>query len=226
METTLTPKRKRSYLSNPQALANYNAIFTNVETQPQIKTALAEYGYDTAKIAQGKSLAHAAQQAYNHNKKEDAESTATRHTFDTQADNLFAAFSTHRKAAKVAFRRQPQIIKQLGITGREPNAFAPRIEEAVNFYRTISQTPDIAEPLKTFKITEQTIAQAQQQITDTHAARAEYLREKGESQDATKQKDAAFRAIETWLSDFFAVARIALEDNPQLLEALTKLVRS
>ncbi|RRD60443.1 hypothetical protein [Tannerella forsythia] len=57
-------------------------------------------------------------------------------------------------------------------------------------------------------------------------ARADYLREKGESQDATKQKDAAFRAIETWLSDFFAVARIALEDNPQLLEALTKIVRS
>ena len=71
-----------------------------------------------------------------------------------------------------------------------------------------------------------TIAKAQHEAALVRQARADYLREKGESQDATKQKDAAFRAIETWLSDFFAVARIALEDNPQLLEALTKIVRS
>ncbi len=54
----------------------------------------------------------------------------------------------------------------------------------------------------------------------------EYLREVGESQDATKQKDAAFAEIDDWMRDFYAVARIALEDHPQLLETLGILVRS
>ena len=63
-------------------------------------------------------------------------------------------------------------------------------------------------------------------ITDLEAARAEYLREKGESQDSTKIKDAAFAKIDDWMSEFYAVAKIALEDNPQLLESLGKLVRS
>lgn len=225
-ETPTPKKRKSNYLSNEQALHNYQVIFTNLTTQPGINTAMAEYGYDEAKITQGKALADKARQAYNQNLREVAEITAARKTFDTQAETLFTLYAAHRKTAKVCFRRDPAVIKQLGITGRTPDAFAPRLEEAENFYRIITLTPAIATPLTQFKITEDTIAQAQKQIAQTRQARADYLREKGENQDATKQKDAAFRAIETWLSDLFAVARIALEDTPQLLEALTKVIRS
>jgi len=62
-------------------------------------------------------------------------------------------------------------------------------------------------------------------ITELEAARAEYLKEVGESQDATKAKDAAFAKMDDWMSEFYAVARIGLEDNPQLLEALGKVVK-
>jgi hypothetical protein len=58
------------------------------------------------------------------------------------------------------------------------------------------------------------------------AARSFYLIEKGESQDSTKIKDAAFYKIDDWMSEFYAVAKIGLEDNPQLLEALGKIVRN
>ena len=50
--------------------------------------------------------------------------------------------------------------------------------------------------------------------------------EKGETQNATKVKDQAFTAIEKWMRKFYAVANIALEDNPQLLESLGVFVRS
>ena len=63
-------------------------------------------------------------------------------------------------------------------------------------------------------------------ISDLEAARSEYLKEKGESQDSTKAKDAAFAKIDDWMSGFYAVAKIGLEDNPQLLEALGKTVKS
>ncbi len=57
-------------------------------------------------------------------------------------------------------------------------------------------------------------------------ARAVYLKEKGESQDATKIKDAAIAKLDDWMSEFYAVAKIGLEDNPQLLEVLGKTVRA
>ncbi len=62
--------------------------------------------------------------------------------------------------------------------------------------------------------------------TDLEAARAAYIKEKGESQNATGIKDAAFSKMNDWMSEFYAVARIGLQARPQLMEALGKSVRS
>lgn len=76
------------------------------------------------------------------------------------------------------------------------------------------------------KITADDLTTTNTLITELETARTEYLREKGESQDTTKAKDAALATIDDWMSEFYAVAKIALEDNPQLLESLGKIVRS
>ncbi len=39
-------------------------------------------------------------------------------------------------------------------------------------------------------------------------------------------KNKAFKDLEKYMSSFYAVARIALENEPQLLESLGKLVKS
>jgi hypothetical protein len=52
------------------------------------------------------------------------------------------------------------------------------------------------------------------------------LREVGESEDLTQQKDGAFSKLDEWMSEFYAVAKIALEDHPQLLESLGKSIKS
>jgi len=41
-----------------------------------------------------------------------------------------------------------------------------------------------------------------------------------------KEKEKTFKDLEKWMGFFFAIARIALEDEPQLLESLGKFVRS
>jgi len=76
------------------------------------------------------------------------------------------------------------------------------------------------------KISLEELNATQAQIGELKTTRASYRREVGESQEATKKKDAAFAKIDDWMSEFYAVARIALEDQPQLLEALGKVVKS
>jgi hypothetical protein len=46
------------------------------------------------------------------------------------------------------------------------------------------------------------------------------LKEKGEAQQSTLDRDEAFDELCKWFSSFRSIARIALFDKPQLLEAL------
>ncbi|MDR1583443.1 MAG: hypothetical protein LBS55_09360, partial [Prevotellaceae bacterium] len=45
------------------------------------------------------------------------------------------------------------------------------------------------------------------------------LSEKGKAQQSTIERDKAFDELCKWFSSFRAIARIALHDKPQLLEA-------
>ncbi|KAB8145930.1 hypothetical protein F8S13_02300 [Chloroflexia bacterium SDU3-3] len=44
--------------------------------------------------------------------------------------------------------------------------------------------------------------------------------ERSDAERATEDRDAALDALEDWLEDFVSVAKVALRDDRQLLEAL------
>lgn len=51
-------------------------------------------------------------------------------------------------------------------------------------------------------------------------------KETGEAQEATGIRDNALDKLAHWLSDFRAVAKVALDDSPQQLEKLGILART
>lgn len=59
--------------SELQYLENYRLLFTNLDEVQDLKTEMAEYGYDEEKIAEGKALFDKTQQLYNQNKQETTE---------------------------------------------------------------------------------------------------------------------------------------------------------
>ena len=94
------------------------------------------------------------------------------------------------------------------------------------FYQAIQNNPDLLHPLQRLKINAAHVQNQLNQLQAVERAYADYIQEKGESQQATKNKDMAFKSLEKWIREFYAIAKIALEDKPQLLESVAKLVRS
>ncbi len=132
----------------------------------------------------------------------------------------------HRKKAKVIFRNDPKTMDKLAVSGSLSKAYIKWLETVKKFYSVALKDNKIQGKLVRLKITADDLTATNTMISDLEAARAEYLREKGESQDATKAKDAALEKMDDWMSEFYAVAKIALEDKPQLLESLGVFVRS
>jgi hypothetical protein len=187
---------------------------------------MAEFGYDTESIAQGKTLLDETRTAYDTNKTEDDETAESYQKWSELKDSLADRYALDRKKAKVVFRNDELTKEKLGVTGILPQAYVKWLETTKKFYSVALSDNDIQTKLGRLKITADYLTETNTMVTDLEAARADYLREVGESQDATKIKDAAFVKMDDWMSEFYAVAKIALEDNPQLLESLGKLVRS
>ena len=213
-------------LTEAEVLEQYRVSLNNVEIQSEIATTMAEFGFDAPVIAEGKTLLTTTRQAFDLNQTEDDETSEEYDNFKTLKASLEETYSMHRKKAKIIFRNDPKTLEKLGVSGSLSNAYIKWLETAKKFYSVALKDPDIASKLIRLKITADDLTGANTLIGELEAARAEYLREKGESQDATKAKDAAFVIMDDWMSEFYAVAKIALADRPQLLESLGKFVRS
>lgn len=214
------------YKTDATLLEQYRVALNNATTNTDIATALTEIGFDETVINEGKALLQSARQAFEVNQTEDDETTQAYATFQERKDTLSATYGKHRKKARVIFRNDAVNTDALALKGEMPQAYIPWLETIKKFYTTADASEDIKTKLGRLSIVAEDITNALTAITELEAARTIYLRERGESQEATQAKDKALSNLGSWMSDFYAVARIALEDQPQLLEVLGKTVRS
>lgn len=216
-------KNRKSEL---ELLEDYRVVFENVNAITEIKTEMAEYGYDTAKINEGKALYQKAQQLFDKNKQETEEAKLAYKSFTNAYNEVAKVYSKHRKIAKVALIDKKEFWSPLHIEGTEADAYLKWIDDAKNFY-TFGKSNEVVKPiLEKFKLSQTAMEEQLTKIEEVQTLRAKYDKEKGESQDATQQKNKAFAEIAEWVKVFFAVAKIALDDRPQLLEGLRKVVKS
>lgn len=216
---------KRNF-TEAETLEQYRVSFENVEKQTEIATIMAEFGYDETLLTEGKELFTKTQNAYNENITENDERSTAYSNFMSLKTNLSKVYGLHRKKGKVVFRKDDTLLKYLGLKGSIPTSYINWLENVKKFYSVVIGNTAYETKLARLKVTPTELKETVAKITELETARAEYLKEKGESQDATKLKDTAFGELDDWMREFYAVAKIALEDNPQLLESLGKFVRS
>ena len=207
-------------------LEQYRVALENVEQQPQISQVMQEFGYEPTVLTEGKELLSTSINAYQNNQVEDDETTEAFANFASKREALLEQYKLDRKKARVVFRNNAVIQDKLVITGRIPSNFLKRLDIIKKFYAVALADEEIQNKLARLRVTADELNQTQQLINEVETARSAYIREKGESQTATQTKDQAFDEIADWMSEFFAVAKIAFEDTPQYLESLGKIIKN
>lgn len=213
-------------ITEAQLLQNYGVLFQNVKKDTVLAAELAEYGYDAAALTQGEDLYNALLEKYNANKTETAQETTAYAVFNKSIENAMALYTTDRKKAKIIFKDQPDVLKNLEVQGLAPVRNAALINTMKLFYNALNNNADWLNAVSKLKLNQEQVSNQLANISQTETDYAAYIQEKGESQQATQDKNKAFDDVTLWIREFYAVARIALEDQPQLLESVAKLVRS
>ena len=208
-----------------ETLELFRVSLENATQQTEIASIMSEFGYDQTKIDEGKSLWEDTRMKIDEKKTEGDEKSAAYSVFTGKKAELAVKYRLHRKKAKVAFGNDPLTLKRLLLTGVMPSTYVKIMENYRKFYYELDGDTTLQSKLAVLKVPVEEIQLGKQLIAEIEAARIQYHREIGESQDATQHKDAAFGTLDKWMSEFYAVAKIALEDKPQLLEALGKVVK-
>lgn len=209
-----------------EILELYRVSLNNAGSQPEISETLTEFGYGPDKLAEGKALLATARAAYDGSRTEKNETTAAYHAFNTKRDELAARYALDRRKAKAIFSAEPVVAERLDVADSLPRSYIRWLETVRAFYSVSRLDAGIQGRLSPLKITPEHLNEAHAMIGELEAARALYVQEVGESQNATKLKDTAFARVDDWMRKFYAVAKIALEESPQLAESLGRLVRS
>lgn len=211
---------KKKYLTDAELLEQYRVSFDNAKNQTEIATIMAEFGFDSVVMKEGETLLETARSAYDFNKKEGDETSKAYKDYAKVKDQLEKIYILDRKKAKVIFQNDPNAYQELGLIGEVPKSHINLIEAIKKFYTGLNDSEERKAKVAKLKITPEGIAKATELLGTVNALRSEFLKELGESQLSRKTKDEALAAIELWMRDFYAVAKIALDDKVKLMKAL------
>ncbi len=213
-------------ISETQLIQNYGVLFKNAKFESVLAGELAEYGYNAATIEQGEALYNNLVQKYDTNKAETAQETTAYAVFSNAFETTLSTYKTDRKKAKIVFKNQPDVLKNLQLNKSLIERNATMIDAMRLFYEMLQNNAEWVNALQRLKITTDHVNQQLANVTNVQTVYATYVQEKGESQQATQDKNKAFDEVNKWVSEFYSVAKIALEDQSQLLESIAKWVRS
>jgi hypothetical protein len=207
-------------------LNSARVAINNALSSPKIQSYLSVYGYSPEKIQQGNALYDAALAAQQQQRVEYGEQIAATATLNQVWETASKSYIKFVKIARIAFKDDAGIATQLGLNGSRKDSLSGWLAQAQQFYGNLLNNSELVTKLNEYGITLEKLQAGFTEILAVEAANLAKTKEKGNAQNATQTRDLAIDALSSWLSDYVAIARIALEEESQLLESLGILERS
>jgi glucose-6-phosphate isomerase len=192
----------------------------------EIMTLLSEYGYTEEKLKAGRALYEKADELYHVQRKEYGDQFAASDELKKAwkaADKLYMRYV---KVARIALKDERAAFQKLDLNGLRKKTISGWLVQAKQFFINTLAEPAIVAKLAEFGATQEKLAAAKELVEEVELANATQEREKGEAQEATEKRDAAFENLQDWVYDFLSISRIALEDEAQLIERMGVLERA
>lgn len=216
-------KTKKSLADSMATIINaINGVLNNSE----ILLLMEQFGYTKERIEkQGILLYNNTMELMISQKKEYGE----QYTASTQVNNLwnvaYSDYMTTLRLCRIALKNKPGALHSIAATGTRKRSLTGFIDNARMLYNNLLTQTKYMDAVTSFGITNTKLDKGLSQIDELEGAYQDFLKEKGEAQNNTVLRDNAFDELYDWYSDFRATARIALQNEPQLLEKLGIVIK-
>lgn len=192
----------------------------NAISDTEVKSLLTVFGYGDDRLNTGKALLDTVNQLQQQQQKEYGDQFEATDALNETWDNANKEYMRLVKVARIALKSEHACYLKLDLIGRRKESLSGWLKQAKQFYLNALADNVVLEKMAEFGMSQEKLEAGKTLVEQTETANAAQKKEKGEAQEATQKRDEALDDLEEWLSDFIAIARIALEDHPQLIEKL------
>lgn len=199
----------------------------NAADDPVINDRLAPFGYDEVKHAANKALYNETVQFVSDQRKEYGEWITACNSFRLALEKARVDLNRIRK--RLSFWLKPDDPKAIALQlyNDSVSKYTNFLAVAKNFYATLLADQETLDKLAPFGYTTETVSNLQQDVNALDSLRASREKEDGDSQYATKARNAKLDELDEACEEIKALGQLVFEnDEAQYLEKLGILVRS
>ena len=215
----------KSRLSIADRLAHAQLALDNALANRAITATLAAYGYTSERLREGAALRDNVRALSQRQRGEYGDLFAAKDTLQALRQQAHQAYMRYVNVARVTFKTDRGTLEALGIAEPRKDRLAHWLEQAQQFYANALADSAILSRMAGFGITSEMLLAGQRQVEQVSGAASTRGRQRAIAKDATRQRDAALAALDAWMADFRKIARVALHDQPAMLEKLELTTR-
>lgn len=203
-----------------------NVAIGNALADAQIGRYLGEFGYQTPKLSEGKVLYEAADASLRRQVAQQGDAKAATARLAVAEKSARVAYQNLAQTARAAFGRDRATLAVLGLDNPMPAPMPLFVTMATALFDNASHKPEIAGALASFGYTAEKLAKERGKVVEMSAAMQAREAAGGAAQQATFEQNRAMEMLDNWMGAFVRIAKVALREEPQLLEKLGVLRRN
>jgi hemoglobin-like flavoprotein len=203
-----------------EKLLRIKNFILGIEKNPEIQEKLSVYGSVSERLKEGKRLCEKVTNLMTTQVEVYSDQYLATSDFSKFWRHAYGCYMVILKVIRVAFNEQPELLSRFNAIGKRNKSLSGWLRDATILYTNLLNNQEALDVMAQFGYTFEKITKEFQDVTKVEELHSQQLREKGIAQQSTLERDQAFDDLCKWHSKYRAIARIALYDKPQLLEAL------
>lgn len=188
---------------------------------PEIIKKLSLMGFGPKEMIKGRNLLEATHDEHEKHNSFRKESLQTSDQFTIKFNEIYEEFARHRGRAKVAFRNNEYILNDfLAVNKGQSIKYVDWLTAAKRFYHNSLASREIIHSFRKVLVFRVELEKSLNDIEELERLRLKQEYESGQSKIHTEIRNEKLSKLKEWYNEALSIARVALENEPNLLEAL------
>ena len=210
------------YHSIEDRLNRYLTGLTNALDVPELQSRVALYGYTPDKLNQMLTQRQQAFDLYLAQKTEYSEQHAATAAFEQAWKTAHETYMRLVRLGRILFRDDHAVFVKLTLNEERKRTFSGWLAQANTFFSNLLSDQNALAKYDQYNTPPTAINAAKVLVDVAEQANIIQAKETGEAQQATRERDGKMDALDSAMSEFYALAELACEDAPELLEMLDR----